>query len=162
MTPVRGAVKSTSPLQSGVRDGLDAMIKTDKQRIHESVRAEFADSLDLDAALAPAYPNDPRWDYLLGHGASGLVVALEPHSATTSEISVVKAKRRHAWDQVREHLHSGARIAAWFWVASGKVDFIAQEKATLQLDQAGVTFVGRRLLARDLRVLSTSKPPRKK
>jgi hypothetical protein len=39
--------------------------------IDEPVRGAFADSLYLDKAMADRFPNQNKWDYLLGHLGSG-------------------------------------------------------------------------------------------
>jgi len=139
-----------TPTRAAVEDGLLAVKAGDKEFIDPSVRATFADSLDLDAALQAEYPQDNRWDYLLGHQPSRSVVGIEPHSAKQREVSTVIAKRRAAQEHLRVHLKPGQRVATWLWVASGKVQFADTEKIRLRLDQEGVAFVGTRVLAKHL------------
>ncbi len=131
-------------------NGLMAMEGGHRALIDESVRSDFADSLNLDTSLREAHPDENRWDYLLGHGPSRSVIGLEPHSAKKDEISTVIAKRRSALIHLRKHLKPGRSIAAWLWVASGRVHFANTEKARLQLDQNGITFVGKLVLNRHL------------
>lgn len=149
-TPVRRALRAESDLVALVVDGLGAVSAADRGCIEESLRASFADSVDLDAALNARYPQDARWDYILGHGSTGVLLGLEPHSAEDDEIRTVVLKRKAAIVQLRPHLREGARVVAWFWVASGRVQFASTERARFRLDQAGVTFVGRVLQARHL------------
>lgn len=104
--------------------------------------------------MKPGNDQQNRWDYLLGHGAQDVVVGLEPHCAKDGEISTVIAKRRAALDQLRSHLRNGAKISAWYWVASGTVHFADTEKARRMLDQNGVQFVGKCLKATNLPVSS--------
>jgi hypothetical protein len=133
-----------------VQDGLGAVKAPHRDGLDLAVRASFGDSLDLDEALRPGHDQENRWDYLLGHAPSGQVIAVEPHSAKQDEISTVIRKRQAAEVQLREHLADGARVSRWLWVASGKVHFAATEKAMLRLDQAGIEFVGTRILSRHL------------
>jgi hypothetical protein len=134
-----------------VENGLQAVERGHVHDLIEEVaRTSFEDSLDLDQALKEEYPEDARWDYLLGHGASGNVVALEPHSAKNDQISTVIQKRTAARIQLRDHTKDGSTISHWYWVASGRVDFAPTEKAIRLLDQNGITFVGRRLLPKHL------------
>jgi hypothetical protein len=149
-TPVRGALLPTSTLLPQVRDGLGAVNQADHGCIDVALQTEFADSLDLDAALESAHPQEPRWDYLLGHRPSALVIALEPHSARRGEVSTVIAKRKAAREQLRPHLKPSARIAGWFWVASGRLHFADTETVRRRLDQNGITFVGRRLMTKHI------------
>lgn len=57
---------------------------------------------------------------------------------------------RAALIQLRAHLRPGRRVEEWYWVASGRVDFVPHEKQVLLLAQNGVRFIGKQLRARDL------------
>jgi hypothetical protein len=69
-------------------------------------------------------------------------VALEPHHATDSEVSVVIAKKRHAADQMRAHLQPQFKVSAWLWVSHGRTCFSRMERATKRLAQEGIQYVG--------------------
>lgn len=149
-TPIKLVLLTTSRLQAGVREGLGALERSHKQLIAQELRQSFADSLEIDEALRKGNDQVNRWDYLLGHAESSLVVGLEPHSAYTGEVSTVIAKKNAARKQLAAHLKAGGTIAAWFWVASGRVDFAPHEKVMRRLDQEGITFVGGMLKSKDL------------
>lgn len=149
-TPVRKALRPGSTLLQDVQDGLGALRRVDRDRIDEGVRPDFEDSLDVDASLRSGREGEHRWDYLLGHAPSGSVIGIEPHSATSGEVSTVIQKRRQALMQLRDHLVPGVTIARWLWVATGSVAFQPLDRAMLQLSQNGITFVGKRVLARHL------------
>lgn len=159
-TPVRNSLKAQSLLAPHVKDGLGAVRQAHKQLIDKQVRSHFTDSLDIDERLRDSHEQENRWDYLLGHEASSLVVGFEPHSAYTGEVSTVIAKKNAAREQLRVHLRSGASIAACFWVASGKVDFAPHDKVMRRLEQAGISFVGGMLRAKDLSKLQPPKTSR--
>lgn len=149
-TPVRSSLKKSSFLHSRVEDGIGALENAHRNCLADDIRGSFADSLDLDKAMEEDHAQENRWDYLLGHAPSAAVVALEPHSARRDEITTVIKKKEAARHQLNGHLKKGARITAWLWVASGKVHFADTEKARLRLDQRGIRFVGRKVLARHL------------
>lgn len=149
-TPLRKMLDAGSALRGGVVDGLGAVERAHKGYIDAAIRDEFADSLALDDALRAGHEQENRWDYLLGHRDSGKVVGLEPHSAKSDEVSTVIAKRRMALRQLRGHMKRGARVSAWYWVASGSVDFLPFDKAVLTLANEGITFVGKKLLQKHL------------
>jgi len=86
--PVFRALEGSS-LALAIRDGIQAVPAAKHKHIGESLRREFQDSLDLDEATRTSNPNDPRWDYLLGHGSLSHVIALETHSANTSNVGEV-------------------------------------------------------------------------
>jgi len=150
VTIIRAALHPKSALSKLVKDGLQAVSDQDRGLIDDDVRATFVDSLDLDEALRPDHPAENRWDYLLGHGPSSKLVALEPHSAETAEIAVVIRKRKAARDQLGSHLRKTASIHSWYWVASGRVAFVTHEKAINRLNQEGIRFVGTKLLRKHL------------
>lgn len=150
MTPIRDALLKSSVLQSRVDDGLGALKKEHKNLIEPAIRARFADSIDIDAAFREAHPSENRWDYLLGDGTGKRVVALEPHSAKSDEVSTVIAKKQQAVVHLREHLKPGRGVARWFWVASGSVQFPSTDAVNLRLASHNITFVGRQLRKRDV------------
>lgn len=137
-----------------------------RKHISESVRSDFLDSLDLDEASRPRHPKDARWDYLLGHASSSQIVAIETHSSETSQVPRVIQKRIASLGHLRGQLRPGHHIAAWYWAASGRVDFVPFEKAMIRLNENGIEFVGGRLEAKHLAKLSkrsaAPKPQRSK
>ena len=161
--PVSRALKG-SYLAPSIHDGVQALPSAKHKYIAESLRTEFRDSLDLDEASKARHPTDARWDYLLGHVSSSQVVALEAHSAETSQVSLVIEKRTASRRHLEGQLRPGETIAAWYWVASGSVDFVPHEKTLNRLDQNGIKFVGRCLDAKHLAHLSvrTTNPRRQR
>jgi hypothetical protein len=149
-------LRSDSTLQAVVRDGIDAL-KGKRDILQEDIRPALGDSLDLDAALESDYPNDPRWDYLLGHTPSRKLIGVESHSAHTREVSVLIRKKQAALEQLRPHLRDGHSVDHWLWVASGNVQILDLDKARRRLDQHGITFVGRQVLARHLPMSEASR-----
>lgn len=152
-TPLRSMLRSSSPLHSRVHSGLAALKSGDRNYLAEEIRQQFADSMDLDAAMVSEYPQENRWDYLLGDSESGKVIAVEPHSARTDQISVVISKRRAARVHLREHVIEQREVARWIWVASGNVDFSRMDRAMQRLMLEGIRFVGRQVRRKDLEEL---------
>lgn len=149
LTPVRDALCAESELQAKVMDGLGAMKPNDKSFIEPAIRSRFQDSLDTDQALIEEYRHDHRWDYLLGHD-SQILIAVEPHSAKTDEISEVIKKKHSLQQQLRSHLKDGRVISRWLWVASGRTAFQKVTQVQTKLSQHGITFVGRQVMAKHL------------
>ncbi len=151
--PVTRALKG-SGLAGEIQRGLQAVLSNDRKYIGESLRKTFLDSLNLDEATRPQHPGDSRWDYLLGHDSSSQVIALEVHSANTSNVVEVVRKRASSREHLQAHLQAGETVAAWYWVAAGRVDFAPHDKTINYLDQNGIQFVGSRLEAKHLISLS--------
>ena len=149
-TPVRSALRAESALLPLVKNGMEAVQKKDRALFDTTIRLAFSDSLELDDAVKLGREQENRWDYLLGHDPSGDVVAIEPHSAKTDEITTVIKKKSAAREQLKAHLAEGKRVTRWLWVASGKVHFADTEKTRRLLDQQGIQFVAPRVAAKHL------------
>lgn len=146
---VRNALTDRSTIRALVRDGLGAVKDKDKRFIDPSIRTQFVDSIDTDEAFRVGRDQEPRWDYLLGH-PSATLIAVEPHSAKTDEIQAVIKKKKSLEHQLNGHLKDGAHISKWLWVASGTVCFPPGSKYEFRLRQAGISFVGRCVMAKHL------------
>ncbi len=160
-TPIRASLVPASYLLALVEPGLGAVKKADHKHFTDEVRATFVDSVDLDTALQTKFPEDPRWDYLLGH-QGGAIVAVEPHSARQDQIDTILRKRKAALEQLRPHLRDGTKIAKWLWVSSGTVQFADTEKVRRRLDSNGIEFVGKEIRAKHLPPAPPAKPARGK
>lgn len=110
-SPIRRALASTSPLQTRIREGLEAVKRKDRVCLSVDVRGAVGDSLDIDVAFQKSHPEVNRWDYLLGHLPSGQVIGLEPHSAKQDEISTVIRKKKAALQQLAGHLKPGKSVS---------------------------------------------------
>ena len=149
-TLLRAALKNDSALQEHVKDGMGAIKHGHKNYFETAIRTSFADSLELDEAMLKGHENENRWDYLLGHGPTDTMIAVEPHSAKQDQISTVINKRKMAKVRLQDHLKEGKSVSKWLWVASGEVHFANTEKARLKLDENGITFVGTQVKAKHI------------
>jgi hypothetical protein len=156
-TPVRQSLNNDSLLRPLVQDGLAAVQKTDHAYFDVAIRADVADSLDLDEATRLDHDQENRWDYLIGISSSGAVVAVEPHSAREDQIETVIKKRDAARNALHHHMTSVTHIKEWFWVAAGngKMHFADTEKARRRLDKHGIKCVNR------IQAVHLPKPPKK-
>jgi hypothetical protein len=142
MSTLRVALKPASLLPA-VQNGMGAFLARDRSLIAATERHKIGDSLDLDEALWQDFPTAHRWDYVFSVPGSAKLMALEPHTAKDSEISVLIAKKRHAATQLRTHLQPKYAISDWLWVSHGRTSFSRMEQATRRLAQAGIKYLGR-------------------
>lgn len=140
---LKTALHDSSTLQKHIKSGAGAVAPADIKLIAEAERSKIGDSLDLDAAAKNEFPEANRWDYVMSLPALEQIVAVEPHAARDSEISVVIAKKKHAIQYLQSHLRDGYRVTKWFWVSPGTVGFSRMERARRLLDQNGIAFEGR-------------------
>lgn len=157
MTTIRRSLRSGSRLLAKVEAGLQALRRPHRGLVDDSLRTEFDDSLDLDAALRREHAGQRRWDYVIGRRRGAQMIGLEPHPASDREVDRVIEKRSSAVEQLAPHLRPGCRVAAWCWVATGRVDFLTLERVRRRLDQEGITFVDGRLLPKHLPAVANSR-----
>lgn len=143
MPLLKTALQPTSSLLPAVMNGMDAFLARDRSLIAVSERQKIGDSLDLDEALRKDFPNANRWDYVFSVPGASKLIALEPHTAKDSEISVLIAKKKHAAAQLRRHLQPKYGVSAWFWVSHRRTSFSRMEQATRRLAQEGIAYLGR-------------------
>ena len=143
----RDAVLATDGLNDAYHPGLQALRSVDRQRITCARPRDLTGSVNLDAALSDALPNDPRWDYGVGvskrqHSES--VVWIEVHPASSRHIQAVL--RKFSW--LRQWLAGSAPLlnrmpAKFVWVASGRVAIPANTPQRRRLSASGIHFAGR-------------------
>jgi len=129
-------------------DRTSSFLARDRSLIALNERPKIGDSLDLDGALRQDFPHANRWDYVFSVPAVSRLIALEPHSAKDSEISVLIAKKRHASAQLRLYLQPKYGVSDWLWVSHGRTSFSRMEQATRRLAsprlaQEGIRYLGR-------------------
>lgn len=137
------ALTTTSSLLVLRLAGLGAIVARDRRLILLDQRTRITDSLNLEAALAATGHSGKKWDYLLSVGDTRKVVALEPHTASDTDIAAVIQKRREARLFLTRHFRTGSAVHRWLWVSHGPCSFSNNERARRQLDQHGIEYVGR-------------------
>jgi hypothetical protein len=161
-TVIQKAARDKSAILGQIKLGLGAMRKQDRALIDSEVATIFEDSVDIDEVARPGNEQENRWDYLLGVAEGGRLVALEPHTASEGEVSVVIAKRAFSKEFLSMNLKDGKKVERWLWVASGKVGFLDTEKARRRLDQNGIEFVGRAVTSKSFPKVATRTVGKKK
>lgn len=96
----RAAVLAVLPITNAFREGVQALNKEHRQGLKNAQIT--TGSIDLDAALQTAYPNDHRWDYGIGiphNTQTEKVLWLEVHHAASGETERVikKLQALKAW-----------------------------------------------------------------
>jgi hypothetical protein len=141
----KNAVQATKGLAEAHRPGLQALAPADRRRISCQNTRTLAGSVNLDATLAQAQPNDTRWDYGVGlaRNVGERAIWVEVHPASSLHIDEVIRKRRwlQRWLDTAPALAAitPKRAAAFLWVASGKVAFQKNSPQSRRLAEAGVS-----------------------
>jgi hypothetical protein len=105
----------------------------------------------MDEALAGACPNDPRWDYGIGHynGRAEEAIWVEVHSASSHHVADVirKAEWLRRWLKANaiQLFQMTRNEAGYVWLCSGSVSLQRSSRQARQLAQAGISFPRKRL-----------------
>jgi len=145
----KDAVAGTAGLAEAYSPGLQALKRTDRQRINCENTRNLAGSIDLDGTLSDSYANAPRWDY-------GIGVRSSRRSDTATWIEVHPASSRHVQDVLNKlawlkcWLESSAPLlkqitSEYVWIASGSVHLPANSPQRRRLSAQGIRFAGTRL-----------------
>ena len=141
------AVLATTCLAGALRNGLQAVRPTDRQRITCRDGRLLTGSVDVDRAMLASHPHDNRWDYGIGvTNDNERVVWVEIHPASSLHVQDLIAKLR--W--LRGWLKSEAALLGQFtpyfvWVASGKVALTPNSPQRRRVAQEGIHFAGERV-----------------
>jgi hypothetical protein len=142
----RQEVAATPAIAIAYRPGLRALRATDRARVSAARPRALRGSIDLDGALANAYPDARRWDYGIGvaESAGEKVYWAEVHPARDDEVGVMREKL----DWLREWLRdTGRRLnrlpREFVWVASGASAITPSSPKLRKLATEGLVFKGR-------------------
>jgi hypothetical protein len=143
----KNAVQATLALKQAYRPGLKALRANDRNQISVRRTRNIQGSIDLDSALAAAFPRDARWDYGVGYkliAGSDLVYWIEIHPASTKEVDAVL--RKLAW--LQQWLSDGGRPlralpCRYIWISSGTTNLSPSAPQLKSMAQKGLTNVGR-------------------
>ncbi len=149
-SPLEANLQVGTTLRTKIKQGLTALLPIDRERIAKDSRSEFLDSLNLDDALLTTHPQEHRWDYLVSYNPRGIVIGIEVHTASTSQVSTIISKKDAAIRQLQPHSKPSARINEWIWISSGAVKIHQLDRARIRLAQNGIKLVGSELAIKHL------------
>ena len=139
------AVGANPELAGAYRRGLQGLREGDRNKIAAATPRRLRGSIDLDAALAPRYPNDPRWDYGVAAAMTEgeRVFWIEVHPASEGEIGAVLDKFNWLKGWLRTSASElGSLPKEFLWVSSGRSALTQRSPKLRQLALQGVAFKG--------------------
>ena len=147
----RRVVRSVPQLAGALQAGLQALRAADHSRVVCANPRRLRGSVDIDAALVHALPNEPRWDYGIGHynGKTEEAIWIEVHPASSDHVSGVIRKTH--WLRAWLRANAAALLAltrtsdGYIWLSAGSVSIQRGSRQARELAMAGVSFPRRRL-----------------
>ena len=82
------AVEGTPDISTGYRSGLQALKRIERSSVVATDTRRLDGSLDIDTAVQEKYPNDNRWDYVIGY--SGKVCYVKKYNRSQHRFPFVK------------------------------------------------------------------------
>jgi hypothetical protein len=148
------AVEAADGLADAWRAGFGALRTADKHHIGAEDTHRLTGSVDLDTSLKQTSPNDPRWDYGIGHRPANLkgetVYWVEIHPANAGEVNRVLQKLAWLKAWLKESAPDlNAMRREFIWLSSGKTSFTLSAPQRKQFALQGLQHKGRVLTIRD-------------
>jgi hypothetical protein len=149
----RRAVEATAEISGAYRSGLQALSTSAKSAIRAANTRLLDGSVDLDEALRPMYPQQPRWDYVVAFRRANhdpkKLAWVEYHHANAD--TAAEVARKAVW--IRDWAASHGRPLLEYsdggmdlrWIASGRIGFGKQSRQARILAKSGVHFPVRNL-----------------
>lgn len=131
------AVEATPDIADCYMQGLNALKGNHKAKIILTNPRDCEGSVDIDACTTAKYPQESRWDYVIGY--EGKAYFVEVHGALTSEVSAVEKKLiwlKQWLETTAPELKVIKAAKPYFWIQSDKFDIpshLPQYKRVVQL-----------------------------
>ncbi|MGE5237737.1 MAG: hypothetical protein ACM3ON_02930 [Chloroflexota bacterium] len=142
----RRAIMNTDDVKGSYQPGLQALTGKDRSRLSCNDTRKISGSLNLDAAVAQLYLDQPRWDYGIGIErtvSADRAIWVEVHPATAGEVQamVAKSKWLKRWlEGSAPDLKSITEKMPFIWIASGSVSLQRNSRQARQLAMTAIAF----------------------
>jgi hypothetical protein len=141
------AVESTAETTDAWQPGLQALTRSDRQRVEVNNSRRLTGSVCLDTALQEDYPSDPRWDYGIGYKNNvESVYWVEIHPANEGAVETVLSKLAWLKKWLKERANDLDSLQKQFvWISSGKTSFTQSSPQAKRCASQGIKVAGRKL-----------------
>ena len=134
------AVEATPDIKGGFCNGLQALGKN-SIRVKTSNTLLLNGSVDIDACTKELYPNEARWDYVVGFDSHAYF--LEIHPAITGEVeSMIKKKQwLDSWLNEKAPTLKKLAVNVFYWIPSGRCKILKTSKQYRKLAESNIQIV---------------------
>lgn len=118
----KSLIESVPMISSAFREGLKAIERKDASKIKADDSRKLSGSVYLDESLKDVFPNESRWDYIVGFEEKAYFA--EIHPACTSNVDEVVRKKMWLESWLNSHapnLKKSMAAENYYWIASGKI-----------------------------------------
>lgn len=139
MSVFRKEIQKIPEVAGCLKEGLGAL-GTHSKKIKDYEKSKIEGSIEIDDCVKHKYPNDNRWDYVLGYNKKAFFV--EVHSAQTGEVSTMFAKLEWLKWWLNNRAPGLKKIkdskTPFIWISSKNVDIPKFSPQYRQLVSAGL------------------------
>lgn len=121
----RKAIEKIPDISLGYRKGLQAMGSNSTHVQAEDKRC-LSGSVDIDNCTKSLYPNDSRWDYVIGYDEKAYFVEVHPADTGNVDEMIKKAKWLRSW--LNKHSSELTQIETMYWIPSGRTNILKTSK----------------------------------
>ena len=133
----REDILATFKIANCFKDGLNSIDGVYKSYFKCKDTRKIEGSIDIDKCLKQDYPSSNRWDYLIGY--KGHYYFVEVHGGSTSDISVVIAKKSWLISWLREQSSPILkREYSFHWVTTKHVTIRKGSPQQRKLNASGI------------------------
>jgi hypothetical protein len=129
------AVQGTPEIASAYKKGLQALGANSKF-IRMMQPGLCNGSVDIDGHLVDIYPQENRWDYVVGYKETAEFIEIHPASTSNIEEMIKKYRWLVKWISGATPLNTIPR--QYHWVASGKIAILPGSSQKRRLIQEGI------------------------
>ncbi|SKB12415.1 conserved hypothetical protein [Planktothrix sp. PCC 11201] len=131
------AIENTPLLKNAFEKGLKAL-GSNSSKVKPPDTSKCEGSIDIDTTVKSIYPNDSRWDYVVGY--DGKTYFIEVHTAKTDEVKSVLNKLQWLKDfLIKDAPELNQEPKSFHWIASNGNHILSGSSQARQLAQKGIT-----------------------
>ncbi len=122
--PFQNAVKDCAEIADALKPGLSAMggystlVKLGNTRLING-------SVDIDNAVKELYPNDSRWDYIIGYNGNAYFIEIHPADTKNVNEMIKKVDWLKSWlESSATEIKALHKCGVFHWIPSGRVKIL--------------------------------------
>ena len=120
----KNSVRKCMDIKDALKSGLSAL-KANSKYVKVTNTKLLDGSVDIDEAVRDKYPEDSRWDYVVGYANEAFFIEVHPAATSNIDDMVKKVKWLKNWlASSAPDLKSLHKIEVYYWIPSGRVSIL--------------------------------------
>lgn len=120
----KDSVNNCDEIKNALKPGLSAL-KGNSKDVKAADTKLIEGSVDIDEAVRDKYPEDSRWDYVVGYSNEAFFIEVHPAATSNVDEMVKKVKWLKYWlSSVASDLKTLHKKEIYYWIPSGSVKIL--------------------------------------